>query len=105
MLGVSNEWMNAYAESGDSLEDNQLHPKSPGIRLCQLLQKEHTQDPWTSPPQEGLCHQRNEDASSLRAYVSTVLAQAIRPDAAQTVLDTDPYALPLQRLHELPVLP
>ena len=105
MLGASNAWMNDYNESGDSLKGNQLPLKSPEIRLYQLLEQEHIQDPWTSRAREGLNHQRNEDAALLRAYVSTVLAQAIRPDPALTVLDNDLYALPLQPLEELPVLP
>ena len=97
--------MNAYAGLGDSLKDNQLPHKSLGIRLCQLLQQEHIQDPWTSPLREGQSHQRNEDAALPRPYVSTVLAQAIRPDPAQTVLDNDLYVLPLQPLDELPAFP
>ena len=39
----------------------------------------------------------------LRAYASTVMAQATRPDPVLTVQDNSPHALPLPHQDELPV--
>ena len=105
ILAASSAWTNAYAELGSSLKDHQLFPKTQGFGICQLQQQEHILDHWTIQLQGGLYHLRNEAAASLRAYASTVLAQATRPDSVQTVLDDGLHTLPLHPQDELPVFP
>ena len=105
MLAASSAWTNAYAELGGSRRDHQLPPKTQGFRLCQLQQQEHIQDSWTFQLPGGLYHLRNEAAASQRAYASTVLVQATRPDPVLTILDNGLYVLPLHPQDELPVFP